>query len=302
MKKIFLDPEASLEVLNLNENKKLKFLIVDGYAKASRDQFEECGMTPAGELYAILLLKHLPDAEYDIIYSSDPGVTVPDEEGLKSYDAILWPGCNLTVYHDHDERVVTMVKLAKAGFAIGLHQFGSCWAAQLAVYVAGGEVKPNPKGREMGVARKIFLTDEGKKHPMYDGKTEVFDGFISHDDMITKLPEGCTCLASNDFTQVQAVEVVFEKGVFWATQYHPEYNLYEVARLIIAREEKLTCEGYFKNHADLIEYVEQLETIYKDSSRKDLRWKLVIDGDLLSDDVRELEFANWLKKRVIPNT
>ena len=36
-------------------SKKLKFLIIDGYAKASRDQFEECGMTPAGELYANLL-------------------------------------------------------------------------------------------------------------------------------------------------------------------------------------------------------------------------------------------------------
>jgi len=191
--------------------------------------------------------------------------------------------------------------LAKAGFVTGLHQFGSCWAAQLAVYVAGGEVKPNPKGREMGVARKMFLTDEGKKHPMYEGKTEVFDGFISHDDMITKLPEGSTCLASNDFTKVQAVEVVFENGVFWATQYHPEYNLYEVARLIVAREELLTRERYFNNHDDLMKYVEQLETISKDPSRKDLRWKLAIDDDLLSDDIRELEFVNWLNKRVIPN-
>ena len=50
-----------------------------------------------------------------------------------------------------------------------------------------------------------------------------------------------------------------------------------------------------------MEYVEQLEMISKDSSRKDLRWKLAIDDDLLSDDIRELEFVNWLNKRVIPN-
>ncbi|MCK5371625.1 MAG: hypothetical protein KAQ62_23845 [Cyclobacteriaceae bacterium] len=274
---------------------KLRFLIIDGYPKASRDQFEEVGMTPAGKLYAQLLLRHLPEAEYDITYTSDPGVMPPDREELKNYDAILWPGCNLTVYHDHDERVTKMVTLCKNGFSLGLQQFGSCWATQLAVYVAGGEVKPNPKGREMGVARKMFLTEIGKKHPMYEGKTEVFDGFISHDDMITKLPEGSTCLASNDFTEVQAVEVVYENGVFWSTQYHPEYNLHEVARLIIAREEILTREGYFKNHEDLIDFVEDLETIYKDPSRKDLRWKLAIDEDLLSDDIRELEFANWLK-------
>jgi len=274
---------------------KLKFLILDGYPKVSRDQFEELGMTLGGELYAQLLLRHLPDAEYDILYTSDPGVMTPDKEGLKNYDAILWPGCNLTVYHDQDERVIKMVTLCKNGFSLGLQQFGSCWAAQLAVYVAGGEVKPNPKGREMGAARKIFLTEAGKKHPMYHGKTEVFDGFISHDDMITKLPEGATSLASNDFTEVQAVEVIYDNGVFWSTQYHPEYNLYELARLIIAREKLLTREKYFKKHEDLMDFAEDLETIYKDPSRKDLRWKLAIDQDLLSDDIRELEFANWIK-------
>ena len=282
-------------------NNKLRFLIIDGYPKVSRDQFEDIGMTPGGKLYAKLLLRHLPEAEYDILYTSDPGVQVPDENGLKRYDAILWPGCNLTVYHDHDERVTKLVTLCQNGFSLGLQQFGSCWAAQLAVYVAGGEVKPNPKGREMGVARKMFLTEAGKKHPMYEGKTEVFDGFISHDDMITKLPEGSTNLASNDFTEVQAVEVVHENGVFWSTQYHPEYNLYELARLVIAREGILTREGYFKNHADLMDFVKDLETIYKDPSRKDLRWKLAIDNDLLSDDIRELEFANWLKM-VIANS
>ena len=281
---------------------KLRFLIIDGYPKANRDQFEECGMTPAGKLYAQLLLRYLPEAEYDIVYTSDPGVMSPDKEELKNYAAILWPGCNLTVYHDHNERVAKMITLCQNGFTLGLQQFGSCWAAQLAVYVAGGEVKPNPKGREMGVARKISLTDEGKKHPMYDGKTAVFDGFISHDDIITKLPEGSKNLASNDFTEVQAVEVVYENGVFWSTQYHPEYNLHEIGRLIIAREEKLTREGYFNNHEDMIEYVKQLETIYKDPSRKDLRWKLGIDDDLLSGNIRELEFANWLNYMVISNS
>ncbi len=278
---------------------KLKFLIIDGYPKVSREQFEEVGMTPAGKLYAQLLLRHMPEAEYDILYTSDAGVTIPNKDGLKKYDAVLWPGCNLTVYHVNDKRVKKMVSLCKDGFELGLEQFGSCWAAQLAVYIAGGDVAPNPKGREMGVARKVFLTEAGKKHPMYTGKTEVFDGFISHDDMITRLPEGATNLASNEFTEVQAVEVIYKNGVFWSVQYHPEYNLQELARLIIAREEKLTREGYFNSHEDLTNFAEDLETIFKDPSRKDLRWKLAIDEDLLSDNIRELEFANWLNYRVV---
>ena len=168
----------------------LRFLIIDGYPKPSRDQFDEVGMTKAGELYAKLLLQHMPNAKYDIFYSSDPGVVLPKGKELDKYDGVLWPGCNLTVYHDHDERVTKMVDLCKDSYEVGVPQFGSCWAAQIAAYAAGGEVKPNPKGREMGLARKVFLTEEGLNHPMYEGKPPVFDGFISHYDEITKLPEG----------------------------------------------------------------------------------------------------------------
>jgi GMP synthase (glutamine-hydrolysing) len=280
----------------------LNFIILDGYPKPSRDQFDEVGMTKAGELYAKLLLKHLPNAKYDLFYSSDPGVTLPNSEELMKYDGVLWPGCNLTVYHDHDERVTKMVDLCKLAYEVGIPQFGSCWAAQIAVYAAGGEVKVNPKGREMGLARKMFLTPEGLKHPMYEGKTQVFDGFISHDDEITKLPEGGEWLASNEFTKIQAVSVKHKKGVFWAPQYHPEYDLHEVAMLILAREEKLIKQNYFKNHDDLVLYVKDLEEIFNDNTRKDLMWKYGIDADVLSDSVRQLEFRNWLNKLVIPHS
>lgn len=283
-------------------SKDLKFLILDGYPKVSRDQFDTFGVKLAGNLYADLLLRHLPNATYDILYTSDEDVIIPNDEEIKKYAGILWPGCNLTVYHDDDERVTKMKKISMSGFTTGVPQFGSCWASQLAVYIAGGEVKPNPKGREMGVARKIFLTEDGKKHPMYTGKTNVFDAFISHDDMITKMPEGSKNLASNDFTEVQSVEVIYKKGVFWAPQYHPEYDLHLMSGLIQAREEKLTREGYFKGHEDLIEYADQLETIFQDPTRKDLRWKLAIDDDLISDDIRELEFHNWIKYMIIAKT
>lgn len=279
--------------------KQLHFIIIDGYSKESRDQFDEVGMTTAGKLYAKLLLKYLPEAKYDIFYSSEPGVNLPNEVEIKKYDGVLWPGCNLTVYHNEDVRVTKMVDLCKNAFEVGVPQFGSCWASQIAVYAAGGEVKPNPKGREMGIARKIFLTPEGLKHPMYEGKPPVFDGFTSHDDEITKLPEGAVNLASNEFTNVQSVDVKYKKGIFWAPQYHPEYDLHEVARLILAREEKLIKQNYFKNSNDLKKFAEDLETIFEDNSRKDLRWKYGIDDDVLDDSIRQLEFANWVKKIIL---
>jgi GMP synthase (glutamine-hydrolysing) len=273
----------------------MKFLIIDGYPEKSRLQFDKVGMTLAGKLYKKMLFQHMPDAETTILYTSDDSTLLPTLEILKTFDGILWPGCNLTVYHDDDERVQRMIEIVDLAFEAGIPQFGSCWAAQIAVYVAGGTVAVNPKGREMGVARKIYLTDAGKSHPMYEGKPPVFDGFISHDDEITVMPKGATILASNYFTSIQAVDVAYKNGSFWATQYHPEYDLKEMARLIVARADKLTSEGYFNSQDDMMNYINILETIAKEPNRKDLRWMAGIDDDLLKDNIRQLEFVNWLK-------
>ena len=68
---------------------------------------------------------------------------------------------------DHKPEVKAQIDLAKAIADAHLPQFGSCWGAQLAAIVGGGKCKKNPKGREMGIARKIALTPEGRDHPMY---------------------------------------------------------------------------------------------------------------------------------------
>ena len=73
----------------------------------------------------------------------------------------------------------------------------------------------------MGIGRKIRLTEEGRAHPMFDGKPEVYSHFVSHDDEVTRLPPDATLLAGNDYSRVQAVEVRHGRGIFWGVQYHP---------------------------------------------------------------------------------
>ncbi|TFH38661.1 MAG: type 1 glutamine amidotransferase [Chrysiogenales bacterium] len=272
-----------------------RFLIPDGYPKKSRDELDAAGMKLAGVLYGEMLLKYLPGARYDILYSSDPGAVVPDSEGIAEYAGVLWPGCNLTVYHDDDPRVAVMIKICDRAFEAGLPQFGTCWGIQLPSFVAGGEVKANPKGREMGIGRNIRLTDEGKRHPMMRGKPEVYRHFVSHDDHVTRLPEGSVLLAGNDFSPVQAAEIRHKKGIFWGLQYHPEYDLFQMARLMVAREKKLTDMGFFRGADDFRSHVQRLETLHAEPSRKDLRWQLDIEDDILSNDIRQLEFKNWIE-------
>ena len=168
-------------------------------------------------------------------------------------------------------------------------------------YVAGGEVKPHPKGREMGIARNIQLTNDGKQHPMTAGKPEVYAHFVSHDDEVAQLPDGATLLAGNDWSRVQAAAVHHKNGVFWGTQYHPEYDLHEMAALIKAREEKLVKQGLFLSHEDLVEYADRLDALHAEPERTDLRWQLGIGDDIISPKIRQREFVNWLEDVVLPN-
>ncbi|MFP4502659.1 MAG: glutamine amidotransferase-related protein [Candidatus Hydrogenedentota bacterium] len=281
---------------------KPRFLIIDGYPKESRDQFDAVGMRLAGVLYADMLLRYEPDAEYRIWYSSDPDAAAPADEELADCAGVLWPGCNLTIYHD-DPRVHAHRDLCRRAYEAGVPQFGSCWGIQLACTVPGGVTEAHPKGRAMGLATKIRLTDEGKRHPMMEGKPEVYSHFVSHDDYVTGLPEGAVCLASNDWAPIQAVAVEWQGGVFWAVQYHPEYNLHELARLILAREEKLIRQGWFTDAQNMREYVEKLEAVYSaPEEHKAIRWQLKIDDDVIDEGIRQCEFANWLKYIVRPQS
>jgi len=278
----------------------LCFLIIDGYSQQSRDNLEQAGMKLAWKLYAEMLVQHLPDAIYDILLPSDPGVEMPGSDALDTYAGIIWTGCNLSINDTGNPSVAGQIQLAKNAYEIGIPSFGSCWGIQMAAVAAGGQVKPNPKGREMGLARKIYVTAEAYEHPMFEGKPRVFEGFVSHDDMVTKMPAGGARLAGNSFTDVQAAAVTHKNGTFWATQYHCEYNLHEMARLIVAREERLIKAGFFRDHEDTMELVDRMEALAKEPHRKDLRWQLAIDDDVLSDSIRQCEFVNWVKKLVLP--
>lgn len=277
----------------------LRFLVLDGYSKAGREDLKAGGASTAGDQYERMLKSIRPDAAVDIIYPADPDASLPSGAALGSYDGIAWTGSSLTVYHDTDE-VKRQIEFAKAAFEAGVPSFGSCWAAQIAVVAASGACAAHPKGREMFLARKISLTEEGRSHPLYRDKKSVFDAWISHDDEITHLPPGALLLSSNDFTRVQSVSVTQGKGVFWALQYHPEYTLYEMARLIFCRKQKLIDKGFFADMDTAQAFVDKLEALHQDPSRKDLAFQLGMDDDVMNTDIRHAEVRNWIEELVIP--
>jgi len=279
----------------------IRLCIINGYPKPNREVLTRAGMCGADELYVRVLKKLVPDVRVETLFIADMDTSLPDARQAEGYDGFIWTGSNLTIYED-DPRVTRQIEFSRLIFGIGRPQFGSCWGLQMAAVAAGGEVRKNPRGREMGFARKLRLTAEGRRHPMYEGKPDVFDGFISHLDEVTRLPNGGVLLATNDHTRVQALEVRSGQGVFWATQYHPEYELAEMARLIVARADPLIKEGFFADRAALEAKVHRMEALASDPSRKDLRWDVAVGDDILDDGIRQCELRNWVRKMVMPAT
>ncbi|RLF56982.1 MAG: type 1 glutamine amidotransferase [Thermoplasmata archaeon] len=279
----------------------LRFLIIDGYPRNRRDELVAAGITPAWKLHVHMLLRHLPNAEYDILFPCDNDAAIPSGEDLERYDGLIWTGSCLSVTDSGDPRIRVQIELARCSFEQGVPGWGSCWGLQIGAVAAGGEVSANPRGKEVGIARKISQTaDAHQGHPMFVGKPHVFEAFCIHDDMVSRIPEGGVLLASNSFTQVQALAIAHKKGVLWGTQYHLEYDLREITRMMVLHQEQLIGQGFFSNADDLSRHADKMEALYKETHRKDLRWQLGIDDDVLSDDIRQREFANWIHRLVMP--
>lgn len=256
------------------------------------------GMTLASELHVRMLKRFEPKAAIDIIFPADPDVTTPSLDALGVYAGIIWTGCDKSLANVHDPDLPKQLDLAQGILQAETPCWGTCWGLQVMTVAAGGEIQRNHNGREIGVARKIKLTADGRSHPMYAGKSEVFDAFASHCDIVAKVPPQAMVLAGNDHTRVQAMAFSYGKGVFWGVQYHPDYNSREVARLMVTRKEILISEGFFEDGQDFDRHIEHLEILAEHPQNKSLRWQLGIDEDVLSIDTRQREFGNWLKEVV----
>lgn len=279
----------------------LSIAILNGYPRTSRENFDRSNVGHPHDLYRDFLTHYVPRAQVDLLFIADLETTLPAGANLNSYDAYIWTGSDLTIYHHDDPRVTRQIELAQAIYQAGVPSYGSCWGVQMAAVAAGGEVKKNPRGREWGLARDIQRTEAGQSSLLLQGKPDCYDGFIMHLDEVTRLPEGATLLATNEHTPVQALEVKHGPGVFWATQYHPEYNLYEMARLISARAEPLVKEGFFATTDGVQAYAEQMHALHRDPGSLELRQKLNVGDDILDAGIREQELRNWIDHLVLPS-
>lgn len=275
-----------------------RILVIDGNVAATRARHISMGGTDSGDGYAATLKSLVPDLEIDIVRPADETPTLPDGMALADYDGAVITGSALNVY-DRAAPVERQVDLVKAVFAAGVPTFGSCWGLQVGVVAAGGEVVRNPRGREFGFARRIVLNDEGRHHPMFEGKPEVFEAVTVHVDTVASLPTGSTALAHNDMG-LQAAEIRFKNGGgFWGVQYHPEYSIGEAAAFARRYSEVLIRDGLVRDQAELDALAADFKTLHANPADARLAWRFGVGESITDPRVKLAEIRNWLERRVL---
>lgn len=277
----------------------LRFLVVEGNTRAAREAHRAAyGLMPS-ESYAAVLQEIERDALCDLAFPADEGANLPDPAGLEAYDGIVLTGSHLSIY-DRTPDILRQIDLMRAIYASRTPSFGSCWGLQVAAVAAEGDVQRNPKGREVGFARRLTATEEGRSHPLLAGRPAAFDAPAIHLDMVTVPPGDCTVLAGNAVSQVQAAEIRMSGGVFWGVQYHPEFSLGELAVILERRTAILVNEGFCRTPADAASYVADLKALHEEPTRFDLAWRHGLDAEVLDPVRRTREIRNFIEHRVKP--
>jgi GMP synthase (glutamine-hydrolysing) len=275
-----------------------RVLVIDGNVAALRARHVSVGGTDSGDGYAETLKRLVSDLEIDVVRPADGEVKLPEGVSLRDYDGAAITGSALNVY-DRTPQVERQIELAKAVFAAGVPCFGSCWGLQVGVTAAGGTVIRNPRGREFGFARRIALNEEGRHHPMFAGKPDVFEAVTVHLDTIASLPTGATPLAHNDMG-LQAAEIRFPNGgIFWGVQYHPEYSCAEAAAMARRYAEVLIRDGLVKDQAELDALVADLLAFDAQPTDARLAWRFGVGESITDSRVKLAEIRNWLERQVL---
>ena len=277
-------------------------LIVDGAPSASQDLLVASGGRRHGPNYGAALASQAHESVGGVavfVLAAADGASLPQGMALSDFDGIAWTGSPLNAYHETDA-VTRQIEFARIAFQSGVPCFGSCWGLQVMMVALGGKVRMNPKGAEMGVARSILLTDAGRAHPMFDGKPAVFDALCVHQDEVCDLPPGAELLAGNSVSDVQAASLRDGARSFWGVQYHPEYDLLQMAAMFKRSAARFVDRGLAQSLEHAEAFATDLRALHDDPTRKDLAWRYGISGDIIDPDRHRREFANWLRVEVAP--
>jgi GMP synthase (glutamine-hydrolysing) len=140
---------------------------------------------------------------------------------LGGYDALVVMGGAMGANDDESFPWLTPVKeLIREAAAGGLPTLGICLGHQLAAVALGGEVRPNPAGRQFGLM-DVGWEPAAHLDDLFATVATPRRGAHWNDDIVTRLPEGARPMAHAANGEVQAARYA---PTVWGVQWHPEVD------------------------------------------------------------------------------
>ena len=254
-----------------------KILIVEGNLKEENQSFKNGGIKTHTESLKDSISYFTNKLDIDVVNpSSDKNISEVAND-LTKYDGMIWGGSSLNIYNDTPEirRQITFMRECQKQIK---NIFAICWGMQVAVTVAGGEVKKCPNGAHRGIAHDIEINENGLKHPLYKNKNKKFNTPAFNFDEVVKLPEGSTLLSSNPINKVMGINFNVGSTNIWGIQYHPEITYAKMISLIHFRRDRLLEKKAFIDQMEIDSHVKIIEDENKISNK----------------DARMRELENWL--------
>ena len=255
-----------------------KILIVEGNLREENQSFTDGGIKTHTESLKDSINYFTKDLEIDVVNPSSDSNVSDVVKNLNKYDGMIWGGSSLNIYNDTPEirRQLDFMRECQNNIK---NILAICWGMQVAVTVAGGEVKRCERGAHRGIAHDIEINEEGLKHNIYKNKNKIFNTPAFNFDEVVTLPANSILLASNSINKVMGIS--FKAGIsnIWGIQYHPEISYEKMVSLIHFRTERLLNNKAFKDQNEIDNHVKIIEDEIKVS-------KL---------DARMRELENWLK-------
>ena len=157
----------------------------------------------------------------DRIYVFDLLSGVPSQRELGEADVVLLGGSGDYSVAKGGPWLPAALEAMRQLHATSKPTFASCWGFQAMARAMGGEVVTDRSRAEVGTLW-LELTPEGKRDPVFGPLGSRFQVQIGHEDIVTRLPEGATLLASSPSLENEAF--CFDGKPIYCTQFHPELD------------------------------------------------------------------------------
>ena len=254
-----------------------KILIAEGNLREENKRFSEVGIQTHTESLIETLSHFNKNLEFDIVNPSSDKKIDHIKDKLMIYDGLIWGGSSLNIY-DNTKEIQKQIEFMRECQKKVKKILGICWGMQVAVTAAGGQVK-KAKNPHIGIANKISINENGKKHPIYKKKKFTFNSPAFNFDEVVKLPNSAVCLASNNTNKIQSLFFNINETQIWGLQYHPEIKYEKMIKIIEFRKEKLiNFRRVFKDEKDINHHIDYIKNEIDNSDQ----------------DQRMMEIKNWL--------